>query len=128
MNNVDLFLYDLKIIDLEKHRKYTGVPNDRVLKNLYFLAGRGKHVTIRFPVIPGITDTGENVVAVRDLLLELPVLEQIDLLPYHRIAKNKYQRLNIQYKLEDLEEPSVERMNQLKSTFEQAGMKVSVGG
>lgn len=128
MDLVDLVLYDLKLIDREEHIKYTGVPNDQVLRNLLFLAEKGKKIIIRFPVIPGITDTPENVTSMRDILLELHELEQIDLLPYHRIARNKYQRLSINYKLQELEEPSTDRMNELKDIFENAGLKVTVGG
>ncbi len=128
MDHVDLFLYDLKLIDSEAHLTYTGVPNDRVLKNLMYLSEKGKKVIIRVPVVPGITDTQQNITALRDLLLELNGLEQIDLLPYHRIAKNKYQRLKMNYKLEELEEPSLEKLRELKEVFEDIGMKVTIGG
>jgi len=128
MNHVDLFLYDLKLVDSEDHLKYTGVTNEKVLKNLMFLSEMGKKVDIRIPVIPGITDTQKNVVALRDLLLELNGLEQIDLLPYHLIAKSKYQRFKMNYKLEELQEPSMEKLNELKKIFEGIGMKVTIGG
>jgi pyruvate formate lyase activating enzyme len=59
--HVDLFLYDLKIIDNTLHKKYTGVSNRSILENLKFLYRTGKNVIIRFPVIPGITDTTENI-------------------------------------------------------------------
>ena len=128
MDQVDLFLYDLKLIDPEAHMKYTGVPNDLVLKNLKYLSEKGKKMIIRVPVIPGITGTHQNINAIRDLLLELNGLEQIDLLPYHRIAKNKYQRLKMSYKLEGMEEPSPESLREIKEVFEGIGMKVTIGG
>ncbi|MDD5508931.1 MAG: glycyl-radical enzyme activating protein [Bacteroidales bacterium] len=127
-DHVDLFLYDLKLIDSEDHLKYTGVMNEKVLKNLMLLSEMGKNIVIRVPVIPGITDTQKNITALRDLFLELNGLEQIDLLPYHRIAKSKYQRLKMNYKLEDLQEPPLEKLNELKKVFEGIGMKVTVGG
>lgn len=127
-DHVDIFLYDLKLIDSEDHLKYTGVANDKVLKNLMFLSEMGKKIIIRVPVIPGITDTPKNIAALRDLLLELNGLEQIDLLPYHRIANSKYQRLKMNYKLEDLKEPDQARMRELRKVFEDIGMKVTVGG
>ncbi len=128
MDDVDLFLYDLKLIDSASHLKYTGVPNDRVLENLMELSAKKKNIIIRIPVIPGITDTPVNIQALRDLFLELNGLEQVDLLPYHRIAKSKYQRLKMNYRLEELQEPSLERLNELKEVFERIGMKVTVGG
>ena len=128
MDQVDLFLYDLKLIDPGAHLKYTGVPNDLVLKNLMYLSEKGKKISIRVPVIPGITDTHQNITAMRDLLLELNGLEQIDLLPYHRIARNKYQRLKMKYRLEELEEPSQEKLRELMEVFEGIGMKVTIGG
>ncbi len=127
-DHVDLFLYDLKLIDSEDHLKYTGMTNDKVLKNLMFLSEMKKKIIIRVPVIPGITDTQKNIAALRDLLLELNGPEQIDLLPYHRIAKSKYQRLNMNYKLEELQEPTLEKLNELKEFFEGIGMKVTIGG
>jgi pyruvate formate lyase activating enzyme len=128
MDLVDLFLYDLKLIDYEEHLKYTGVTNDKVLKNLMFLSEMGKKIIIRVPIIPGITDTPKNITALRDLLLELNGLEQIDLLPYHRIAKSKYQRLKMNYRLNELAEPTAEKLNELRDVFERIGMKVTVGG
>ena len=58
---VDLFLFDLKILDPLKHKKYTGVPNDSILANLEALAQRKKPVVVRFPVIPEINDDSENI-------------------------------------------------------------------
>ncbi|HOW24441.1 MAG TPA: glycyl-radical enzyme activating protein [Bacteroidales bacterium] len=128
MDHVDLFLYDLKLIDAEEHLKYTGVTNEKVLKNLILLSDMGKKIIIRIPVIPGITDTPKNITALSNLLTELNGLDRIDLLPYHMIAKSKYQRLNMNYKLEELQEPSLERLKELKEVFEGIGMKVTVGG
>ena len=58
---VDLFLYDVKIINEDLHIKYTGVSNKQILENLKFLYTSGNNVILRFPVIPGITDTNENI-------------------------------------------------------------------
>ena len=58
---VGLFLYDLKILDPVKHKKYTGVPNDFIVANLEALAQRNKPVIVRFPIIPEINDDNENI-------------------------------------------------------------------
>jgi pyruvate formate lyase activating enzyme len=68
---VDLFLYDLKILDSLKHKKYTGVPNDSILANLEALAERKKPVVIRFPIIPEINDDGGNIRQMVTLLSRL---------------------------------------------------------
>jgi pyruvate formate lyase activating enzyme len=128
MDKVDLFLYDLKLLESDAHKKYTGVHNEMIISNLRFLVGKGKQIIIRFPVIPGITDTAGNIAELKDFLSGMPSLDRIDLLPYHRIAKHKYSRMNMEYKLSELEEPSVGHLSELKSIFESLGMKVSIGG
>ena len=128
MNKVDLFLYDLKIMNDEEHKKYTGVSNRLVIENLRMLVKNEKDVIIRFPVIPGITDTGENIDALKLLLVSLSFKGKIDLLPYHHIARNKYQRINREYKLNGIVEPTVEQLKQLKEEFEMIGLTVGIGG
>ena len=128
MNKVDLFLYDLKIMNDEEHKKYTGVSNRLVIENLKMLIENEKNVIIRFPVIPGITDTGENTDALKLLLVSLSFKGKIDLLPYHHIARNKYRRINREYKLNGTNEPSVEQLKKLKKEFEMIGLTVGIGG
>ncbi len=118
INKVDLFLYDLKIVDEETHRRYTGVSNRLIKENLRTLAGSGKAVIIRFPVIPGFTDGEENIAAIGALITELRTLQQIDLLPYHRTAEAKYRRLNLEYRMAGVKPPSPEHMDKVKKLFE----------
>lgn len=125
---VDLFLYDLKLMDDERHRRYTGLGNERILKNLRGLDKKGKPVYIRFAVIPGITDTTENVAQVLAFIARLRHVRRIDLLPYNFMAAEKYQRLDREYLLKGTEPPDKETMDQLKQTFEQSGIDVNVGG
>lgn len=95
----ELFLYDLKLMDNDLHLKYTGVPNTLILENLKFLDETAKNIRIRIPLIPQITDTSDNIKAIIDFLKSLKQIYEIDLLPYHKTAEGKYQRLNIPYKL-----------------------------
>ena len=94
----------------------------------------GKQIIIRFPVIPGITDTEENIVQMEELLIkwlqESKKIEkrEINLLPYHTIAKGKYQKLSLSNRLVKLEPPSTERLNQLSERFRALGFKVKIGG
>jgi len=128
MNKIDLFLYDLKIMNNEEHKKYTGVSNKLVIENLRMLVENEKDVIIRFPVIPGITAIPENMDAIKSFLVSLSFKGKIDLLPYHHIARNKYRRINREYKLNGTIEPPMEQLKQLKKEFETIGLTVSIGG
>ena len=123
---VDLFLYDLKLINNELHKKYTGVSNKVILQNLQILVNRHKPIIIRIPIIPSITDTNENLEEIIDFLNDLPAIKEINLLPYHNIAKEKYKRLNMEYH----RYPKVkqEKLDRIKHMFKHAGYKVKIGG
>ncbi len=119
IDKVDMFLYDLKIMDDKKHIQCTGVSNRPVLENLKILSKKGKKVIIRFPVIPGITDTEENIKAVGTYVSSLKNISEIDLLPYHRIAEGKYRRLKKENMMKTMTvvPPSDERMEEIKQLF-----------
>ncbi|GAK53160.1 glycyl-radical enzyme activating family protein [Candidatus Moduliflexus flocculans] len=125
---VDLCLFDLKLIDDQRHREYTGVSNAPILSNLRALSQRGKPLWLRLPIIPGITDTEKNLVDILALLPDITTIQQINLLPYHRIADGKYQRLLVANKMAGVESPSSERMDALKTHFETSGISVKIGG
>jgi len=125
--NVDLFLYDLKLIDPERHRRYTGVPNDLILDNLRRLGERGSAVVVRMPVVPGVNDDRANVEALSAFLTPLG-LRQIDLLPYHRTGSEKYRRLRLPYRMEGVPAPSSDRMEDLATYLRNDGFLVRIGG
>jgi pyruvate formate lyase activating enzyme len=119
VDQVDMFLYDLKIMDEQNHIRCTGVSNRPVIENLKILSKKGKKVIIRFPVIPGITDTEENIKAVGTFVSSLKNISEIDLLPYHRIAEGKYQRLKKENMMKTMKviPPGDERMEEIKQLF-----------
>jgi len=125
---VDLFLYDLKLIDEDLHRKYTGVSNKLILENLGTLSERRKKIAIRFPVIPHITDTEKNIIDILKFVTNLNGIQQIHLLPYHRIAEGKYQQFHLENKMAGVMPPSAEKLEALKQQFEQSGLKAQIGG
>ena len=88
----DLVLFDLKFADDERHRQYTGVSNRTILENFAYLASRHPAVRVRVPVVPGVTDSCENLMAIGELARANGV-SQIDLLPYHTAGIAKYDRL-----------------------------------
>lgn len=96
LDECDYMLFDVKIADSELHRKYCGVSNAPILKNLEMLASSGKDFVIRMPMIPSVTDTEENVRAVAELLKKNGI-KYIELLPYNKLAGAKYPLVGKEY-------------------------------
>ena len=128
INLVDLFLYDLKIIDDKQHLLYTGVSNRLILDNLRELDKANKRTYIRFLVIPGITDTAENIEATAEVISSLNNVEEVNLLTYHKLAGGKYKKLGKEYRMGDVNTISKEELEAVKNVFEQHGFKTTIGG
>lgn len=99
----DLFLYDIKHIDPERHYKLTGVHNERILENLKELLHRRYNVKIRMPILKGINDSQEEIEKVIEFLMpfrDYKNFKGIDLLPYHKLGVNKYTQLEKEYPIE----------------------------
>ena len=124
----DLFLFDLKFMDSEKHRHYTGVSNPLILANLKYLARSGSRVTIRFPLIPGVNDNDENIELMGMFLRILPEIETVHILPYHRYQENKYVHLNTAYMVKDIPLFTPDDLSRVKKRLENFGLKVDIGG
>ncbi len=124
----DLFLYDLKLMDDDEHKSYTGVSNRIILDNLKRLANTGKKITIRFPVIPGITDTHHNINALVQMLASIKTVSKISLLPFHNIAETKYQRLGIINQMKGVKSLTNEDLKHMQSDLQSMGYEVSIGG
>lgn len=127
-DKVDLFLYDLKIMDDEKHRQFTGGSNKIVLENLKRLDEKGKEVIVRIPIIPGVNDDEKNIEETLDFLRSLKNIRRISLLPYHDLGKEKYKRFTLPYKIGSIQPPSREVMEKIKKKFESSGYQVTIGG
>ena len=98
----DLFITDIKQMDTEIHRTWTGAGNEQILSNIRFLASSGTPFVIRLPIIPNVNDTVENVEAVSDFLNELdnrPL--QVQFLRFRRLGEDKYKSLGYPYHMED---------------------------
>ncbi|MBC7126430.1 MAG: glycyl-radical enzyme activating protein, partial [Bacteroidales bacterium] len=83
---------------------------------------------IRIPLIPGITDDQTNLEAIKSILKPLRCVKRIDLLPYHHMAKDKYRRMNLPYKLEDLNPYTANQLGEIKSLFNDIDIPVTIGG
>ncbi|CAH2213742.1 trans-4-hydroxy-L-proline dehydratase activase [Tepidibacter aestuarii] len=124
---VDLFLYDIKLMNSQRHEKYAGKPNELILKNLVMLSERGANINLRIPLIQGINCDDENIENMLKFIKNLNI-SSINLLPYHEIGKDKYKRLNINYEDELMSKPSDERIEEIKNIFEKHNFKIKIGG
>jgi pyruvate formate lyase activating enzyme len=90
---VDLFLYDLKCLDEQVHERLTGASNRRILGNLQKLAEAGQQMIIRLPLIPGVNDDDKSVRDLGAFVSSLPGRQELEILPYHDTAQEKYRLL-----------------------------------
>jgi pyruvate formate lyase activating enzyme len=128
LDRVDLFLFDLKIIDDARHRRFCGVSNHRVLENLQRLAGAGAPLRIRFPVVPGMTDDPENLRQVSEFVRSLGRVNGVDILPFHRTADGKYLRLGIDNPMAGVPALSRQDVLPVAEQFSARGLSTTVGG
>ncbi len=91
----DLYLYDVKCMDPQKHKAFTGTDNALILENLKLLSDSGKEIWIRVPVIPDFNDTEEEMEAIASLVSTIPTVTQVTLMPYHTLGASKYQTLGL---------------------------------
>ncbi len=126
MDHVDLFYYDLKLVEDREHKKYTGVSNELILENLEMLCrqGRGHQVIIRLALIPGITDREVNITGIINLLRDLKGPREIQLLPYHDV-REKYRRLGWSLDLGDLKPEDMAPLAGIRARLEKAGLRVT---
>jgi pyruvate formate lyase activating enzyme len=121
---VSLFLYDLKLIDAEKHRRYTGLSNELILQNLRELSASGTNIQVRIPLIPGINDDEEEMQRMGQFLSLLPHRPPVELLAYHNIAAAKYAGLGMESALPDLKPPTPEHIRACVAVLEGYGLQV----
>ena len=124
---VDLFLYDIKHMNEDKHKTLTGVSNRLILSNLERIAAMNQ-VIVRMPLIPDINDDEENIKAVGAFLSRLGKIEEVNLLPYHRLGVSKYEKLKKEYKLDKIAPPAQGEGEEVQRVLEQFGLRVNVGG
>ncbi|MFC1919192.1 glycyl-radical enzyme activating protein [Chloroflexota bacterium] len=126
LNETDVVMFDLKHMDSVEHRKLTGKSNESILKNARLVAGR-PHVQFRIPLIPGKNSDPENIRATAEFLREMQGTEaSIELMPYHRLGKGKYEALGRPYPLEDLGSLDTELVESVQQAFEQFGVRCLV--
>ncbi len=131
MWETDLFLIDLKHMDSDLHRKYTGVPNEQILSNIRMVAEAGKDFFIRIPLIEGINADEENIRRSAEFLASLTwERKTVNILIYHDIGKNKHEKLGTVYNKENvvMSPPDEATQRRCIDIFTSYGLKTTIGG
>ena len=123
VSEMDMVIMDLKHIDPVRHKRWTGVDNAPILRNLRVLKGMDKPFRIRVPLIPGVNDTEENMAKTAELLIDAKNLEKVELLPYNKAAGSKYKAAGMEYKpaFDENKDPNI-----FTEAFQKNGIPVSV--
>ena len=125
---LDTVLMDIKHINPQKHKEFTTQSNERILENAKLIAQNAKKLIIRVPVIPTFNDTVEEISQIAEFAASLPNVNEIHLLPYHNMGRDKYTGLGREYPMGDLKSPTNELMNVLKQTAQKHGLITHIGG
>jgi len=110
----DLVLLDIKHIDGVQHKDLTGFSNVHSLDFAKFLSENGKKMWIRHVLVPGITDSDEYLLKLKEFINGLKTVEKVEVLPYHTMGEVKYQKLGIDYPLKGVQPPTKERIENAK--------------
>ncbi|MDR0841474.1 MAG: glycyl-radical enzyme activating protein [Christensenellaceae bacterium] len=127
---VDMYLFDVKHTDAEKHKRFTGKDNGLILKNLAWLADNKRNVIVRVPVIPGFNDDVGTLQSIVDLAIQLGI-GQVSFLPYHEFGRNKYAALGQEYaygKISGRVSLDLDAFNRTKGLLRTADLHINVGG
>ena len=125
---LDHILMDIKHVDSEKHERFTSMRNELILDNAKRIAERHRDLIIRVPTIPGFNDTEEEIGAIARFAASLPGVEEIHLLPYHRLGYDKYVGLDREYEMGEVPPPAKEKMERLRRVAEAEGLRAILGG
>ena len=106
----DILLVDIKHINSDEHRRLTGFPNENILDLCQYLSDIGKPVWIRQVLVPGITDNDEYLKQTSDFIKTLKNVQKVEVLPYHTMGVRKYKEMGIKYRLDGVEPPSAQRI------------------
>lgn len=124
---VDTVLLDIKHLDTEKHKKFTGIGNEQILKNAARISQISSTV-VRVPVIPGFNYSEEEIRVITEFAKMLRGVRTIHLLPYHTFGENKYDLLGRDYALADIKPLKPEELEHLKTMVEREGFQCIIGG
>lgn len=124
LDMTDLVLLDIKSFDEQTYRVLTGVNVKPTLDFAKRLSARGNRMWIRFVLVPGVTDAPDNVDGVAGFVAGLTCVERVEVLPFHQMARHKWEELGIPYELAETEPPSPELLESVVAIFEKHGLEV----
>jgi pyruvate formate lyase activating enzyme len=124
---MDLVYIDLKHIDSDAHREFTGVPLDRILANIRKAAETGVELVVRIPVVPGVNASVETQERMFDFLTNETRVERVELLPFHRLGMTKYEGLGMDYDMSQTENMSKADCEPFAELGRAMGLTVQVG-
>jgi pyruvate formate lyase activating enzyme len=128
IDSVDLFLYDIKLIDTKKHFQWTGVKNDTILNNAKNLADLGKEMIIRVPLIPGVNDDETEFGRIVKFAVNLKSVDTLHIMPFHQLGASKYDLINAPYHFKTTDDDNQRCVEKCKKIAEENGLKVDIGG
>jgi len=128
VKKTDLFLCDLKHMNNEMHKRFTGVGNKLILENIRLISQAGKKIVIRIPIIPGFNDDPANIEATGNFAASLQGVGRIDLLPFNRGGIEKSTRLTNEIKSMQIGKPDEEQMSSIAQSLKKYVSEVNIGG
>jgi pyruvate formate lyase activating enzyme len=127
-DDVDMFLYDLKIMNDDAHKKYTGVSNEPILENLRLLSEHGSEAVVRLSLIPNVNDDVGNIGELGAFVASLKNVGAVHILPYHRAGISKAKRLGESGEIFENVPPSSDILSSVENRLRGFGLEVWVGG
>ncbi|MCD8100424.1 MAG: glycyl-radical enzyme activating protein [Oscillospiraceae bacterium] len=127
----DLFLYDIKILNSEKHKEFTGVGNELILENLDKLTKLKTYkpeIVIRYPLIPGVNDTDEDISQLCTYLSKMENISELNFMPYHHLGMSRYKFSGKEYLMGSAERQSNERLAQICEIADSMGINNRIVG
>ena len=122
LDAIDLVMLGIKTWDAERHRHLTGMDNAPTLAFARRLAAQKRKIWIRFVLVPGLTDDRDDVANIARFAAALGNVERVEVLPYHQMGRYKWERLGLQYTLNDVEPPSAELVERTCALFRDVGL------
>ncbi len=126
--HTEMFLFDLKHMDSDKHSQFTGVPNELILENIQAIAESGKQVRIRIPLIDGVNNDDDNIRKSGEFIKNLAGVDSVDVLPYHGAAVAKYRKLGLEYNGSQFTPLDGKKVANCVKLLRNIGLNVQVGG
>lgn len=124
----DFFLWDIKLLDEQQHKRYTGKSNRTILSNLFKVDEAGICIYLRCPIIPGVNDNDEFFASLIDMAKKLKSLKEIDLLPFHKLGTSRYSRIGLQNPYSEIKELSEDYLEKKCKRLLEEGFNAKIVG